>query len=79
MAKPTARRAEPAPLHVALPIRLDQALQRMDAAATGGHAKLRIQDGEVRVNGEVETRRGRKMAAGDLIEVDDQRAILTEG
>lgn len=79
MAKPPARPAAPTPLAVVLPIRLDQALQRMDAAATGGHAKLRIQDGEVRVNGAVETRRGRKMAASDLIEVDDQRVILTEG
>lgn len=78
MAKPPARRAEPTPLPVRLPIRLDQALQRMDAVATGGHAKLRVQEGEVRVNGAVETRRGRKLVAGDLIEVDDQRAVLTD-
>ncbi len=35
--------------------------------ATGGQAKLMIQAGEVSVNGEVETRRRRKLVAGDLV------------
>jgi ribosome-associated protein len=53
-----------------LPIRLDQLLKRLDIAQTGGHAKMLIQGGEVLVNGEVETRRGKKIHAGDSIEVD---------
>lgn len=41
---------------------------------TGGQAKHLIQAGEVRVNGEVETRRGRKLEAGDLVEFQGNRA-----
>jgi ribosome-associated protein len=39
------------------------------AANTGGHAKLLIQDGEVSVNGEVDTRRGRALQPGDVVAV----------
>ena len=49
---------------------LDQFLKLNGIAETGGHAKLMIQGGEVKVNGEIETRRRRKLFAGDLIEVD---------
>jgi ribosome-associated protein len=48
-------------------IKLDQFLKFMGVAATGGQAKLMIQDGEVMVNGEVETRRGRKLVVGDRV------------
>lgn len=41
---------------------------------TGGQAKQMIQAGEVRVNGEVETRRGRKLHAGDLVEMEGRSA-----
>ena len=37
-------------------------------AGTGGEAKVRIQGGEVKVNGEVETRRGRKLRGGEMVE-----------
>ncbi len=41
---------------------------------SGGEAKVLIQDGVVRVNGEVETRRGRKLQKGDVVEVgEDER------
>ena len=40
---------------------------------SGGEAKVLIQAGEVLVNGEVETRRGRKLVAGDVVEVGDER------
>ena len=40
---------------------------------SGGEAKVLIQAGEVSVNGEVETRRGRKLAEGDVVEVGDER------
>ncbi|MCG2823140.1 MAG: RNA-binding S4 domain-containing protein [Desulfurivibrionaceae bacterium] len=49
-------------------IRLGQFLKLAGVVDTGGEAKLRIQEGEARVNGEVETRRGRQLVAGDLVE-----------
>jgi ribosome-associated protein len=52
------------------PFRLDQFLKYSGITATGGQAKQRIQAGEVRVNGEIETRRGHLLAVGDRIEVD---------
>ena len=36
---------------------------------TGGHAKLLVQEGEVTVNGERETRRGRGLQDGDVVAV----------
>ncbi|MCA8999378.1 MAG: RNA-binding S4 domain-containing protein [Planctomycetaceae bacterium] len=59
------------------PIRLDQFLKFNDIATTGGHAKMLIQNGEVRVNGQVETRRGRKLAIGDLVEIDGEQFSVT--
>lgn len=50
-------------------IQLDQFLKLQRIVGSGGEAKLRIQSGEVKVNGEVETRRGRKLQAGDVVEV----------
>lgn len=49
-------------------IRLDQLLKLVGAVDGGGEAKLRIQAGEARVNGDVEVRRGRKVRPGDLVE-----------
>lgn len=49
-------------------IRLDALLKVTGAVETGGHAKLVIQDGEVRVNGEVCTQRGKKLRKGDTVE-----------
>ena len=54
-------------------ITLGQALKASDLVGSGGEAKVRIQAGEVLVNGEVETRRGRKLVAGDVVEVGDER------
>jgi ribosome-associated protein len=48
-------------------IKLDQFLKLMGMVQTGGQAKLLIQAGEVRVNGSVETRRGRKLVQGDRV------------
>jgi ribosome-associated protein len=50
---------------------LGQALKASDLVGSGGEAKVVIQAGEVRVNGEVETRRGRKLEEGDVVEVGD--------
>ena len=51
-------------------LRLDQFLKLCGIAETGGQAKLLIQGGEVVVNGEVETRRRRKLASGDVVQFD---------
>jgi ribosome-associated protein len=48
-------------------IKLDQFLKLMGVVGTGGQAKLLIQAGEVLVNGNVETRRGRKLVIGDRV------------
>lgn len=53
-------------------IKLDQFLKLVGIAPTGGQAKLMIQDGDVRVNGTIETRRGRKLVSGDLVTVGGQ-------
>ena len=50
-------------------IRLDQLLKLRGAADSGGHAKAMVQAGLVKVNGEVDKRRGRKLQAGDVVEV----------
>ena len=46
-------------------IKLDALLKFANAVATGGEAKLAIQDGDVTVNGEVCTMRGKKIRPGD--------------
>lgn len=52
-------------------IKLDQLLKFAGIAQTGGHAKEIIADGEVILNGEVCTMRGKKIKDGDIIELDD--------
>lgn len=49
-------------------IRLGQFLKMADLVGTGGEAKMRIQDGEVKVNGQVEMRRGLQLKEGDRVE-----------
>ena len=46
-------------------IRLDALLKLADLVSSGGEAKLRIQGGEVTVNGETCTPRGKKLRPGD--------------
>jgi ribosome-associated protein len=53
-------------------LRLDQFLKITGLAQTGGHAKLMIQGGEVSVNGEIETRRRKKLKEGDIVTVDGE-------
>lgn len=48
-------------------IKLDQFLKFVGVAPTGGQAKIMIQNGDVRVNGMIETRRGRKLVSGDRV------------
>ena len=51
--------------------KLGQALKLSGEADTGVDAKYLIEDGKVRVNGEVETRRGRKLYDGDVFNIND--------
>ena len=61
------------------PITLDQFLKTTGLVGTGGQAKVAIQEGYVTVNGELETRRRRKLSLGDVILVDNEhRFVLTE-
>ena len=64
--------AEPVP--VRLPITLGQFLKVASFACSGGEAKALIGRGSVRVNGETEQRRGRKLLPGDVVQVDSAAA-----
>jgi ribosome-associated protein len=55
-------------------IRLGQFLKVAMLVETGGEAKARIQGGEVLVNGEVETRRGRQLRHRDVVQIADRAA-----
>jgi len=59
-------------------IKLDSFLKAVNEAASGGEAKIFIAEGLVRVNGEVESRRGRKLRPGDRVEIDG-RSYQIEG
>ena len=58
-------------------IKLQDLLKFAGAVETGGEAKLLIQNGEVKVNGEVCTMRGKKLCPGDRAELDG-RVYLVE-
>lgn len=51
-------------------IKLDQALKAAGLVESGVEAKEVIQDGLVKVNGEVDTRRGKKLYDGDIVSFD---------
>lgn len=53
-------------------IKLDSLLKYANLVETGGIAKAIIQDGYVYLNGEVETRRGKKVYPGDVVEVEGE-------
>ena len=48
-------------------MKLDQFLKWKNLVSSGGEAKIFIKSGSVRVNGEIETRRGRKLNKGDKV------------
>ena len=50
-------------------IKLDALLKFANVVATGGEAKISIQEGAVLVNGEVCTMRGKKIRPGDRVEL----------
>lgn len=49
-------------------IKLGQALKAAGLVGSGVDAKFIIQDGQVKVNGEIEMQRGKKLYAGDIVE-----------
>lgn len=59
-------------------IRLGQLLKLAGVADDGGEAKAILAAGEVRVNGEPESRRGRQLHPGDTIEVDGRTLHVSE-
>ena len=57
-------------------IKLAQALKLAGVVEDGVEAKYAIQDGLVQVNGEVDTRRGRKVYEGDVITFENQEIVV---
>ena len=60
-------------------IRLDAMLKLAGAFETGGQAKVSIQNGEVLVNGEVCTQRGKKLRPGDRAQIENFVLEVTAG
>ena len=58
-------------------MKLDQFLKWLGVADTGGQAKILILSGDVRVNGLVERRRGRKMVDGDKVSLAKNEYIFS--
>ncbi len=60
-------------------IKLGQFIKLANLVESGGHAKELIAEGAVSVNGEVDTRRGRTLVAGDEVTVDGRSVVVTTG
>lgn len=59
-------------------IKLGQALKASGLVGSGAEAKEVIMEGNVRVNGETETRRGRKLYAGDIITFNGEEVKIED-
>lgn len=59
-------------------IKLGQALKLAGFVDSGVDAKIEIQEGFVKVNGEVEVQRGKKIHPGDIIEYNGQQVKVME-
>ena len=57
-------------------IKLDALLKFASLVGSGGEAKMLIQDGQVKVNGEVCTMRGKKIRSGDTVSVDGNEVTV---
>ncbi|MEE9243035.1 MAG: RNA-binding S4 domain-containing protein [Mycobacterium sp.] len=60
-------------------IRLGQFLKLANLIDSGAEAKSLIAEGQVSVNGEVDTRRGRQLRPGDTVVIEDRAARVAEG
>jgi ribosome-associated protein len=58
-------------------IRLGQLLKLAGLAGSGAEARELVQDGAVQVNGETETRRGRQLRRGDVVEAGGEQVRVT--
>ena len=59
-------------------IKLGQALKAAGLVSSGVEAKIVIQDGLVSVDGEIDTRRGKKLYSGEVIEFDGQAVKIVK-
>ena len=59
-------------------IKLGQAMKLAGLIDSGLEAKIVIQNGEVKVNGEVDTRRGKKLVPGDIFEYEGNRVKVAQ-
>lgn len=57
-------------------IKLGQAIKAVGWVESGVEAKEVIQDGLVKVNGEVETQRGKKLTGGEVVEFDGSKLVI---
>lgn len=57
-------------------IELIKLLKIKQIAQSGGHAKIMVEEGIVKVNGQQEFRKRNKLKAGDVIEVEDNRITI---
>jgi len=57
-------------------IELVQLLKVKDIAQSGGHAKIIVENGEVKVNGEQEFRKRNKLRPGDVVELQDLQILI---
>jgi ribosome-associated protein len=75
--KPASASSSPRIVKVrAVPIELGQLLKFVGLGGSGGEIKTAIKDGEVLLNGEVETRRGKKLVVGDQITLGSETVIV---
>ncbi|MFK5913148.1 MAG: RNA-binding S4 domain-containing protein [Woeseiaceae bacterium] len=58
------------------PVELYKILKFEGLASSGGEAKLVIEQGLVRVNGKIETRKRKKILSGDVIEFSSEKLIM---
>ena len=56
-------------------MKLDQFLKWNNIVSSGGEAKFLIFSGQVRVNGEIEKKRGRKLNLGDVVKFSNNEII----
>ncbi|ROR22127.1 ribosome-associated protein [Mobilisporobacter senegalensis] len=59
-------------------IKLGQALKAAGLVGSGVDAKMVIQDGLVKVNGQVEYQRGKKLVDGDIVEYENEQIKITK-
>lgn len=59
-------------------IKLGQALKKAGLVDSGVDAKMMIQDGQVKVNGEVEVQRGKKLYGGEIVSFQGEQVKIVK-